>query len=971
MVVKKAYKPFFWIILLTCLLIIGGRALSVAEQPPLVINEFVAANQTGLLDEDGDYSDWIELYNASDQPLNLSGFTLTDDLEQPQKWTFPDMTLASGDYLLLFASGKNRRSPQPGAELHTNFRLNREQDFLGVYNILDRRFVDQTEGPFPPQFDDTAYGRYGDRLAFGYLERPTPGQPNDATPLWQGITPAVQLTVERGFFEEPFSLALSAPPEATIRYTTDGTPPTEANGQSYTEPLLITSTTILRTRAFKPDFLPSEEATHTYIFLDDVLSQSTQPPGFPATWGTHSADYKDYVVQGTPMQADYEMDPDVVNDPAHRHTLPEDLRSIASLSLVMDGADFTEVYSNPMERGVAWERPVSVELIDPQGEEVGFQTRAGIRIQGGWGRWEYMPKHSFRLFFKRQYGPTKLNYPLFPDSPVEQFDTVVLRAGVRSYAGRPDSDHASATYTRDEWLRASQIVVSGVGSHGRFVHLYINGLYWGLYNVVERPDASFAAAYLGGVKEDWLAANHSGPISGPLPRIQEFQALMTDLADPTDPAVYQTIQAYLDTAQFSDYIILNWYAGNGDWPDDNWYLALPHPEGPLRFFVWDGEGTWDNGAVINLGRPIEENMIGPLFELLIQNPDFKMEFADRLYKHLFNDGALSPANAQARWLDINAEIERAIVGELARWGDTHHQPSLTYEDWLRARDNVLAQMSTNNKKLLALTREAGYYPPVDPPRFNQQGGVITPDFQLSLTTDEAGTIYYTTDGSDPRQAVTGGVADSARTYTTPLLLTGNTLVKSRLLVESRSGPVWSALNEATFRLVARPSDLRLTEIMYNPPGGGDYEFIELQNLGTADIELSGLAFEGIRFVFPPTTPRLAPGQTIVLVRNPAAFEERYPDIPFGGIYEGQLSNAGETLTLRDQQGQVLLSVTYDDDRGWPISADGRGDSLVVTNLAGDPNDPRHWQASPDLYGTPGQANHQLLPTETTTGTEQP
>ena len=148
--------------------------------------------------------------------------------------------------------------------------------------------------------------------------------------------------------------------------------------------------------------------------------------------------------------------------------------------------------------------PVSVELIYPAGEGENFQINAGLKMQGNVGRREYVFKHSFRLMFRADYGAAKLTYPLFPDSPVRSFDTLVLRAGVnRSYSGylhesHDIRDHRMATYTRDEWVRASQIAMSGAGSHGVFVHLYLNGLYWGVYNVVERPDASFASAYFGG-----------------------------------------------------------------------------------------------------------------------------------------------------------------------------------------------------------------------------------------------------------------------------------------------------------------------------------------------------------------------------------------------------------------------------------------------------------------------------------------
>ena len=258
-------------------------------------------------------------------------------------------------------------------------------------------------------------------------------------------------------------------------------------------------------------------------------------------------------------------------------------------------------------------------------------------------------------------------------------------------------------------------------------------MYWGLYNIVERPDASFASSYLGGQKEDWFAANHTGPISGSLEKIKTFQDLFATLDDPADPEQYAAVKSFLDTIQFCDYVITNWYAGNQDWPDDNWYVGMRNPAGRINFFVWDGEATWDNGAKIVLGESGPNNMVKLLFETLIRNPDFKLEFADRLYKHLFNDGVLTEANAQARWLEINARIDRAIVGESARWGDTRYDPSLTRADWLKARDDVLTQMDGNVDRLVTLVRQAGYYPELDPPAFTPRRNQAAPEIELTMT----------------------------------------------------------------------------------------------------------------------------------------------------------------------------------------------------------------------------------------------
>jgi hypothetical protein len=167
--------------------------------------------------------------------------------------------------------------------------------------------------------------------------------------------------------------------------------------------------------------------------------------------------------------------------------------------------------------------------------------------------------------------------------------------------------------------------------------------------------------------------------------------------------------------------------------------------------------------------------------------------------------------------------------------------------------------------------------------------------------------------------------------------------------------VWSALHEAGFSVVQEGQPLRLTEIMYNPAEGDDYEFIELKNVSSSEADLSNVSIdEGIYFSFPPNTPPLAPGGTLTLVSNPNAFAELYPGVPIGGVYDGHLSNKGEKILMTDAEGKPMIEVTYDDANGWPVSADGRGDSLVLVEPDGDPNNPQNWRASTHVNGSPGK-----------------
>ncbi|MEX0586755.1 MAG: CotH kinase family protein, partial [Pirellulales bacterium] len=344
--------------------------------------------------------------------------------------------------------------------------------------------------------------------AIGYLTTPTPGEPNGATVV--GFVEDTSFDVDRGFFDAPFFVHVSSvTPGVTIVYTTDGSAPTLTNGTKVLPPdaatpplgtVHVTTTTTLRAAAFKTGLEPTNVDTQTYIFLQDVIHQPANPAGFPATW----ADPAQATITG-----DYEMDPDVVNNPLYSDELLQGLRDIPTISLVMDPADLfgtaSGIYTNSSQRGSAWERATSVEIIDPSGTS--FQADAGIRIHGfSWRFHANSPKHGFRLEFASEYGPSKLEYPLFPDSPATKFDSIVLRQqGGRAWAGQQNP--AEAQYLRDTFARDLAREMGKVEGHATLVHLYLNGLYWGLYNPVERPDAQFAEEYFGGTDEDYDALN--------------------------------------------------------------------------------------------------------------------------------------------------------------------------------------------------------------------------------------------------------------------------------------------------------------------------------------------------------------------------------------------------------------------------------------------------------------------------------
>jgi hypothetical protein len=919
--------------------------------PEVRLNELLAANISsgGLKDEDGELQDWIELYNQSTNEVDLAGWSLTDDPQDPDRWIFPELKLAPGQLLVVFASGKDRRPTSTGMRLHTNFKLNVTGEYLALLSPdAPRAAVSEFAPQFPEQRNDYSYG-YDQQGDLRYFRQPTPGAPNGTSTI-EGVVPPPHLNAPHGWYDQPFDLIItSALPGTTVRYTLDGSEPTASHGLDYQGPLKIKGSTILRVAGFKANLLPSTVCTRTYLFAQDVLRQSNQPAGFPVG---------PTVMAGFP--SDYEMDPEIMTNELYRGMMKDSILALPAVSIVCQVDDMfgsaSGIYTHPTSRGPAWERPCSIELLPCSGES-GFQINAGIQIQGNANREpQKQPKHAFRVVFKGDYGPTHLQYPVFPDSPVTEFDTLVLRADFNfSWLHWNSAQRVQAQRTRDAWMKDSMRAMGGLATHNRYVHLFINGLYWGVYDPSERPDAAFAASYLGKTKLDYDVMNEGAAVDGN----SDTYRSMVGLSNLADPTAYARMRQYLDLTQYIDYILLHFYVGHQDWGmDKNWYAIRPK-DSHLGFLYlpWDGEMILSG---LNDNRVSDSDTASGLHTKLTANAEYRLMFADRARKHLFFKGSLTPSKLIERWLKRAREIETAIVAESARWGDyrrdVHSFSSGPYElytrdnQWKTEQNRLLNQYFPNRTAIvLEQLRAAGLYPDVPAPDFNQAGGTVLAGFSLSMAATK-GAIYFTLDGSDPRAAISSTVAASAIMYRAPLVLTNGVRINARALSQG----VWSALSQAEFEIAGQEPALRLTEIMYHPSGGDTFEFVELKNTSGLSLDVSGCWFEGIDFVFPHGVV-IGPGKIVVLASaiSPSAFSQRYPGVTVSGYFSGSLANGGERIALHARDGQLITDLTYADGGAWPKAADGDGYSLEVRDPLDNPNDPANWLASTAILGSPG------------------
>ena len=961
-------------------------------QGEIRISEFLASN--GAITVPGqagtDFHDWIELENTGATAVDIGGWTLTDKASSPAKWAFPAGTMIGGNsFLVVLANGND--APDANGILQTNFSLSAGGEYVGLADaggtVLGGFATDGTD--YPPQSQNISYGLSPANGSPAFFETPTPGAANSAAQI---LTSQVALSRQRGYFDAAFSLALTtADSGATISYTLDGRSPLAANGTpasyatTYSAPLNISSTTILRTVATRAGASPSQVETHSYIFPTAVATQ-VKPPSYTSTWGG-----------GT--QADYEVDPAVSQSAVDGQRFLDGLRDLPTISVITSEDDLFGSGGLYLNTESDLEKKVSAEYFEPAATGDGvngtvlFQTDCGMRIQGGASRNPFnASKHSLSLRFRGEFGASKIDANVFPEGEITEFNSLHLRANYNnSWIHRFTDQRARTNHFTDQVVRDSYIAMGHPdGVRGRFVNLFLNGLYWGVYNLHERPENDHYAAYSDG-KFDKDGVFGYNPGNNTSEERASFDAMRAACAS----GDWTAIRERLDVDSYIDFYIIQHFAHNDDLkPADNWRAAGGGPaNAPWKFYPWDAERTLeDPGDTGSLA--ISQDGAG-IIDSLKNVLEFRVRFADRVYKHLKNGGALANTNMRQRVIARVNEIDNAVVGESARWGDDRSGGAGPAGDYTRA-DNWLPAIygplsfdpnggllgnggwfpttGTNRTDRMITKWEtekwvsgnATKLPQIDPPSFQvggttQRGGTIDPGQQLTLT-GGIGDIYYTLDGSDPR--LEGG---AVRTGLSPY--TGGAIPISRegiVKVRWKNGNDWSALDEARFATsrLATAADLLITEVHYHPadptpaetavsPDLEDksFQFLEILNLADVPVNLAGCVLsDGVDFTFP--LYQLPPGERLVVAEDTVAFQLRHPSaIAPTGEWSGALSKGGETITLSDGGANTIDSFTYSDDSPWPQTPDGDGDSLNRLGISSDGNIAVSWAAAVPTPGT--------------------
>jgi hypothetical protein len=987
----------------------AGGSYSYTLDPGLLgrsvrINEFMAGNEESIRDDDGHHSDWIELYNAGDSTVSLAGWYLSDNPEQLTKWRIPSgISMTARSYLLIWASGNDRTNA--AAALHTNFKLSKSAGSSLLLVQSDGATIVSAFSSYPEQYDDVSYGC--DRVTptlVGYFTTATPRGAN-AT-LGPGFGPEVQFSVPGGSFQQPFTLSLSTTdPTATIRYVlvTNGssavvTMVPDASSPIYSGALTVSGSTQVRARAFSASagYFPGPLRNETYIQI-----------------GSSAAGFS----SDLPIVVFHDMGGGAVAATEEQFMTMEvyDVKNGRS-SLLNPPDVVVQGYFHRRGQATFWNPKANlrVETQDAYGDDLDVAL-LGMPAQSDW------VFYGINCYDKvLMHNP--LAFDLYQQMGHYSSNTRYVEVFLKDDAGTPGpitSSEYNGLYVVEEKIKigkhrvdidklqpenATAPSVTGgyllsIDKSNPEMQDYLAGAWvWYLdpdFSTVYVPaQVAYIQDYFSDFYNALMGANWTNPVTGYAPYI--------DMSSWIDYHLHQTFVFNADMLRISSYF---YKPRSGPivqgplWDFDRAFCDSNDGRGfnPRRWRSGDGDGGTDP---FNPCNTFENPWYGRMF----RDPDFWQRWIDR-YQEL-RTGVYHLTNLMERIDYYGEQVREATAREYARWrgsggSDTSPRAGTMSADGFTYSFPVPGtwQGELDFVKYWFSNRVAFFDSNfLNPPTFSTNGGLVPSGYPMTITasTVEANsTIYYTLDGTDPRLPG-GGVNPAAFSKLNSKVLTINTNTRvfarnfntaHHNLTGANNPPIsssWSGPRVATFYTSIPP--LRISELMFNPaapPAGNtnsneNFEYIEFQNTSGASINLRGYCLSGgVDFTFGNYV--LGAGKYVLVVRDQAAFQSRYPGVTnIAGAYTNNLENAGERLVLSGPLQEPVLDFSYNDT--WFVTTDGLGFALV----ARDPNAPvtswnsqDGWRVGSVPNGTPGAAEPAppavpaILVTEALTHTDPP
>jgi hypothetical protein len=642
----------------------------------IAINEVMSSNATIIADEDGDFEDWVELYNFSGIAINLEGYGLSDSYANPFKWVFPSITISPGQYLLIWTSGKNRINPE--APLHTNFSISAAGEEI-ILTDPSGSLIDGMDPTAVPT--DFSYGKFPNGTGeWRFFTSPTPAAPN-VGPGYGFLLSPLQFSHPDGFYTSEFQLTISSANEGVqIYYTLDGSEPNESS-TLYQGPITITS----------------RIGTPNDISMIPTNNNNEPGPPYYEGWQSPLGEvFKINVVRAKAIHTDappakaatysYLVDSEGHN----RYSLP-----IFSLSTHRNNLFDPEIgiyvhgngdYPNYFQEGDEWERPANITFFELDGS-FGFKEDIGIRLHGNTTR--SRPRKSIRVSSRSEYGNSWINYQLFPDKQVNAYKRFILRNSGNDW---------DWSIFRDAFMQYLAKDLHVGTQYYRPSIVFINGEYWGIHNVRDRYDEHYIYSHYG-IEENEMTIMENNSLFkfGNLAGVDHYNYMLNYLTNNniSQSTHYDAIKTMIDIESFIDFQLTHIFVMNTDWPGNNslyWrYVrdgydpnAPAGRDGRWRWLILDTDfGFWlpffyvpgyEVGPAHNtLAFATEEN--GPswpnpswstlMLRRLLTNQTFKVQFINR-YCDLLNT-TFSSQHVVSVIDSISGLLEPEMQEHINRW----------------------------------------------------------------------------------------------------------------------------------------------------------------------------------------------------------------------------------------------------------------------------------------------------------------
>lgn len=693
--------------------------------------------------------DWVELYNDHNEPVLLDSFYIAGKRSNPFKWRLKNLSIPAKGFLVLIADGDTLK----GAD-HIDMKLSAGGESIFLFKKVNGQAIEIAAFTFPALAADEENVTFGGNTEGGGTPLPTAltkflrGTPRASNSLGVQFLRLIN-NQPRGIVasKAPIAISLAAPSGATIRYTTDHSIPSRTNGVVYTQPINISSSTVLKTFAYTAI---GETNVESFSYL--------------------------YPIKGAELTF-----PNLVTQEEYENGL----KQLPVISISTNDTAFDSKV----------EKVCSFEYINKFGDNLSTSVLGGIL---GYGNYSYLfsEQRNLRIKFKSKYGFSKLRHPIFAKdevdlankiTPNDKFDVLELKIGQDG----PNADGYGMMMTSQGLITKTMREMGNIDLHTQYVHAFVNGKYHGIYILKEKYDETLGASYYGGEKEQYDVIESSWSTG----RVNEGTITNWNIMkNAINENRFQDVKRYMNVPQFIDFMLTIMYFDN-EWE----YRAVADRNLVSTKFVFSNHDT--DGALTKISddnaysyddkwtHPTNLIFNGPagMFGKLVSsnNKEFKTLVRDRVYEALQkSNGALTLSRITAKLNELKSIIRPLFNLELARFNRTFYNDNPYYDE-----EDVenMAHLPIRYQYNLDKWLEKGLAHTLLPVTFNQSSGTVTTPV-LATNPNNGGLIYYTVDGSDP-MGNDGIISSNARLYTTQLGLNiGTNRVVARVLFNGEFGP---------------------------------------------------------------------------------------------------------------------------------------------------------------------------------------